>query len=153
MWKEFKEFAVRGNVIDMAVGIIIGAAFTGVVQSLVKDVMLPILGVITGSVDFSRAYLVLREGTTAGPYPSLQAAQEAGAVIVTYGTFLNSVVSFLLVSFAVFLLVRYINKLRRPVTSPGPVVPTLKKCSFCCTDIAADAIRCPNCTSQLQQQT
>lgn len=149
MWKEFKEFAVRGNVIDMAVGIIVGAAFTGLVQSLVEDIMFPILGLITFNIDFSSAFIVLREGSVPGPYASLQAAQEAGSVILTYGVFLNTVVSFLLVSFAVFLLVRYINRLKRPGVTPEPA-PVIKKCPYCFTDIATEATRCPNCTSQLE---
>lgn len=149
MWNEFKEFAVRGNVIDMAVGIIIGAAFTGLVQSLVQDILLPILGLLTFDVDFSSAFVVLREGSAAGPYASPQAAQEAGAVVLTYGVFLNTFISFLLVSFAVFILVRYINRLKRPGTAPEPAVPTIKKCPFCFTDIAVEATRCSNCTSHL----
>ena len=150
MWKEFKEFAVKGNVIDMAVGIIIGAAFTSVVQSLVKDILLPLLGMLTYNIDFSRAFFVLREGSVPGPYLSLQAAQESGAVVLTYGVFINAAVSFLLVSFAVFLLVRYINRLKRPGSTPEPVLPTIKKCPFCFSDIIIEATRCPYCTSQLE---
>lgn len=149
MWKEFKEFAMRGNVIDMAVGIIIGAAFTSVVQSLVKDIMMPVLGVLMSDIDFANAFVVLSEGAVSGPYASLQAARDAGAVIVKYGLFINATISFLLVAFAVFMLVRYINKLKRPQESTEPVVPKNKKCSHCFTDIAVEATRCPNCTSEL----
>lgn len=149
MWKEFKAFAVKGNVIDMAVGIIIGAAFTSVVQSLVKDVLLPALSPITGNIDFSTAFYVIREGAVAGPYESLQAAQEAGATVITYGNFLNAAISFLLVAFAVFLLVKYINKLRQPGREPEPAAPTVKKCTYCISDIPVQATRCPHCTSEL----
>jgi large conductance mechanosensitive channel len=149
MLKEFKEFAVRGNVIDMAVGIIIGAAFTTVVQSLVKDILMPPLGLLTSEIDFANAFLVLKEGTSPGPYATLQIAQDAGAVVVRYGTFFNAVISFTLVSFAVFLLVRYINKLKSPQKTPEPVSPTVKKCPFCISDIAVEATRCPHCTSEL----
>lgn len=149
MWKEFKAFAVRGNVVDMAVGIIIGAAFTAVVQSLVKDILMPPLGLLTSEIDFSNAFLVLREGSTPAPYASLKVAEEAGALILSYGTFLNALISFGLVAFAVFLLVRYINRLRDPKQTPEPVSPTIKKCTFCYSDIPIEASRCPHCTSQL----
>ena len=149
MWKEFKAFAVRGNVIDMAVGIIIGAAFTTVVQSLVNDILMPPLGLLTSDIDFSNAFLVLSGGTPAGPYDSLAMAEEAGAVVLRYGTFLNSLISFALVAFAVFLLVRYVNRLRDPKQTPEPVSPTVKKCAFCYSDIAIQATRCPHCTSRL----
>lgn len=151
MFKEFKEFAIRGNVVDMAVGIIIGAAFTSVVQSLVKDIMMPLLGLLTRGIDFSNAFIVLQEGAVSPPYPTLQAAQQAGAVLLTYGTFINAVISFLFVSFAVFLLVRYLNKLKRPKTSPEPVVSSIKKCPYCISDIPVEATRCPHCTSELEK--
>lgn len=153
MWKEFKAFAVRGNVVDMAVGIIIGAAFTTVVQSLVKDIMMPPLGLLTSEIDFASAFLVLKEGATAGPYTTLQQAQDAGAVVLRYGTFLNSLISFALVAFAVFMLVRYINKLKSPQQSPEPVSPTIKKCTYCFSDIPLEATRCPHCTSQLETKS
>lgn len=152
MWKEFQAFAVRGNVIDMAVGIIIGAAFTTVVQSLVKDILMPPLGLLTSDIDFSNAFLVLSEGTAPGPYTSLKVAEEAGATVLRYGTFLNSLISFALVAFAVFVLVRYINKLRDPKQTPEPVSPTVKKCSFCYSDIPIQATRCPQCTSELEDK-
>lgn len=152
MWKEFKEFAVRGNVIDMAVGIIIGAAFTSVVQSLVKDILMPALGMLTSSIDFANIFVVLKEGTTPGPYATLQAARDAGAVVVKYGNFINAFISFAFVSFAVFLLVKYINKLKRPEDAPPPAVPKIKECPYCFTEISVKATRCPNCTSDLQKQ-
>lgn len=150
MWQEFKTFAVRGNVIDMAVGIIIGAAFTSVVQSLVNDLLMPPLGLLTGGIDFSNAFWVLHEGSPPAPYATLQAARDSGAVVLHYGNFLNAVISFAIVAFAVFLLVRYINKLKSPKQSPEPVAPTIKKCPYCYSDIAVQATRCPNCTSEFE---
>ena len=125
MFKEFKEFAVKGNVLDMAVGIIIGGAFGTIVKSLVDNVIMPPVGLLLGGVDFAELYVVLRQGATAGPYPTVAAAQEAGAVTVNYGLFFNAVVSFLLVAWAVFLLVRSFNALKRrqveaPATAPEP---------------------------------
>ncbi len=146
--KEFKEFAVRGNVVDMAVGIIIGAAFGTIVQSLVNDIIMPPIGLAAGNMDFTDLFLVLKEGAVAGPYASLQVAQEAGAVTINYGRFINTVVSFLIVALAVFMLIRFMNKLRRPDTGPAPA-PTIKKCPYCVSDIPIEASRCPHCTSEL----
>jgi large conductance mechanosensitive channel len=125
MLKEFKEFAVKGNMLDMAVGIIVGAAFGTVVQSLVKDVIMPPIGLLLGGVDFTNLFVTVRDGGVTGPYSTLTAAQEAGAVTINYGVFANAVISFLIVSFAVFLLVRSFNKLKReeeaaPATPPPP---------------------------------
>lgn len=153
MLEEYKTFAIRGNVVDMAVGIIIGAAFNGVVQSLVKDVLTPPLGLLMGDVDFANLFIVLSEGTPAAPYATVEAAQSAGAVTINVGTFMNSLVSFLIVSFAVFLLVRYINRLREPSAAPEPAAPTVKKCPFCVSDVPAGATRCPHCTSELSENT
>lgn len=150
MLKEFKEFAIKGNVVDMAVGIIIGAAFTGVVQSLVKDVLMPPLGLLMGGVDFSDFFIVLKEGSIPPPYATMAAAREAGAVTLSYGIFLNTLISFLIVSFAVFILIRYINKLKRPEEKPEPVAPSVKKCQYCFSDIPVEATRCPHCTSELK---
>lgn len=149
MLKEFKEFAIKGNVVDMAVGIIIGAAFTGVVQSLVNDVMMPPLGLLLGGVDFSDFFVVLQAGSIPPPYATMAAAKEAGAVTLNYGVFINTVLSFLIVSFAVFILIRYINKLKRPQAEPEPAAPSVKKCPFCFSDIPVEATRCPHCTSEL----
>lgn len=113
MLKEFKEFAVRGNVVDMAVGIIIGAAFGKIVDSLVKDVIMPPIGLVLGKVDFANLFVVLREGAAAGPYLSVEVAQKAGAVTFNYGVFINTLISFVIVAFAVFLLVRALNRLKR----------------------------------------
>ncbi len=125
MLKEFKEFAIKGNMLDMAVGIIVGAAFGTVVQSLVKDVIMPPIGLLLGGVDFTNLFLTVREGAVAGPYATLSAAQEAGAVTINYGVFANAIISFLIVAFSVFLLVRSFNKLRRkaeeaPAAPPAP---------------------------------
>ena len=149
MLKEFKEFAMRGNVIDMAVGIIIGAAFGGIVNSLVSDVIMPPIGLLLGNIDFSNFFLVLKEGKVAGPYVSLATAKAAGAVSLNYGVFVNTIVSFLIVAFSVFLLVRSVNKLRRKEEVP-PVVPTTKECTYCFTSIPIKATRCPHCTSELK---
>lgn len=153
MLEEYKKFAIRGNVVDMAVGIIIGAAFNSVVQSLVKDLLTPPLGLLMGDVDFTNLFVVLREGTPAAPYATLEAAQSAGAITLNLGIFVNSLISFAIVSFAVFLLVRYINRLREPETAPEPVAPTVKKCPYCVSDVPLSATRCPHCTSDLPEET
>lgn len=149
MLKEFKEFAMRGNVVDMAVGIIIGAAFGTIVKSLVADVIMPPIGLLLGNVDFSNLFIVLKSGSTAGPYASLADAQAAGAVSLNYGLFANTIISFLIVAFAVFLLIRGINQLKRKEEAPPPV-PTTKDCPFCLSSIPIKATRCPHCTSELR---
>lgn len=149
MWKEFKEFAMRGNVVDMAVGIIIGAAFGTIVKSLVSDVIMPPIGLLLGNVDFSNLYAVLKQGTTVGPYASLADAQAAGAVTINYGAFVNTIISFIIVAFAVFLLIRSINKLKRKKAEPA-AEPTTKACPFCQSAIHVKATRCPYCTSELK---
>jgi large conductance mechanosensitive channel len=149
MLKEFKEFAVRGNVVDMAVGIIIGAAFGTIVNSLVQDVIMPPVGLLLGNIDFSNFFAVLKEGKVAGPYASVAAAKAAGAVTMNYGLFINTVISFLIVAFAVFLLVRTVNRLKRQLEGPPPV-PTTKECIYCFSKIPIQATRCPSCTSELK---
>ena len=147
MLKEFKEFAMRGNVVDMAVGIIIGAAFGAIVKSLVDDVIMPPIGMLMGNVDFANLYVVLKEGAAAAaPYASLADAKKAGAVTINYGVFINSVISFLIVAFAVFMLIRNINRLQRE----APVEVTTKECPFCTSLIPLKATRCPLCTSELK---
>lgn len=148
MLKDFKEFAMRGNVVDMAVGIIIGGAFGTIVKSLVSDVIMPPIGLALGGVDFSDLFVTLKDGAASGPYPSLAAASEAGAVTINYGVFLNNVISFLIVAFAVFVLIKGINNLRREEEAP-PADPTTKDCPYCCSEIAIKATRCPNCTAEL----
>ena len=150
MIKEFKEFAVKGNVVDMAVGIIIGGAFGTIVKSLVDDVLMPPTGLLLGGVDFSNFFVVLKQGAkAASPYAALADAKAAGAVTLNYGIFLNAVISFLIVAFAVFMLVRSINVLRRQEKAL-PAEPTTKECPYCISTIAISASRCPNCTSELK---
>jgi large conductance mechanosensitive channel len=149
MLREFKEFAMRGNVLDMAVGIIIGAAFGTIVNSLVQDLIMPPIGLLLGNVDFSNIFIVLKEGKAAGPYASLAAAKSAGAVSVNFGLFVNHVISFIVVAFSVFLLIRIMNKLKREEAAP-PAVATTKECAYCCSTIPIMATRCPNCTSGLE---
>lgn len=148
MFKEFREFAAKGNVVDMAVGIIVGGAFGTIVKSLVADVLMPPLGLLLGGVDFSNFFFVLKEGATPGPYGTLADAQAAGAVAVAYGVFINAIISFLIVAFAVFLLVRGINRLRRS-QEEAPAEVSEKECPHCCSKIPLKATRCPYCTSQL----
>jgi len=149
MLKEFKEFAMRGNVVDMAVGIIIGAAFGTIVSSLVSDIIMPPIGLLLGNVDFSNLFIVLRQGEVAGPYASLAQAHAAGAVSINYGAFINTLVSFVIVAFSVFLLVRSINRLKR-TEKPAAAAPTTKECSYCFSSIPIKATRCPFCTSELE---
>ncbi len=149
MLKEFKEFAMRGNVVDMAVGIIIGGAFGTIVKSLVNDVMMPPIGLLLGGVDFSDLFITLKEGAVAGPYATLASAQAAGAVTVSYGLFINAVISFLIVAFAVFLLIRGLNHMKREEEAP-PADPTDKECPHCLSRIPIKATRCAHCTSELQ---
>ncbi len=149
MFKEFKEFAMRGNVVDMAVGIIIGAAFGTIVKSLVDEVIMPPIGLLLGNVDFTDLFITLKEGATAGPYLTLAAAKEAGAVTLGYGAFLNTVISFLIVAFAVFMLIKGMNSLKRKEDAPPPE-PTTKSCPYCFTEIPIKALKCPHCTSDLK---
>ncbi|TET99815.1 MAG: large-conductance mechanosensitive channel protein MscL [Anaerolineales bacterium] len=150
MIKEFKAFAMRGNVLDMAVGIILGASFGSVVSSLVDDVIMPPVGLLLGNVDFSNLFFILREGDVAGPYLSIAEAQLAGAVTLNYGLFINTIMTFIIVAFAVFLLIRSVNIVQR-TEEDTPSEPTTKECPFCFMDIPIDAIRCPQCTSDLER--
>lgn len=142
MWKEFKEFVMRGNVVDMAVGIIIGAAFGKIVTSLVSDVIMPPIGLILGKVDFSSLFISL-----SGHYDTLTAAKAAGAPTVNYGVFLNTVIDFVIVAFVIFLLVKQVNRLKK---APLPAPPNTKDCPYCKTSIPIGAVRCPNCISDLK---
>ena len=148
MMEEFKKFAMRGNVVDMAVGIIIGGAFGTIVKSLVDDVIMPPVGLLLGGVDFSDLFITLKEGATAGPYATLVAAKEAGAVTLNAGLFVNSMISFLIVAFAVFMLIKGMNSLQKKAEEP-PAEPTEKECPHCFTSIPIKATRCPHCTSEL----
>ncbi len=149
MIREFREFALRGNLVDMAVGIIIGSAFGTIVTSFVNDVIMPPIGLLLGSVDVSNLFVVLQEGPTGGPYATLAEAQQAGAVTINYGAFVNTVISFLIVALAVFLLIRSLNRLRRAQQEIPPAAPTVKSCPYCYMTIPIQATRCPECTSDL----
>ena len=150
---EFKQFIMRGNVLDMAVGIIIGGAFTKIVNSMVADVMMPPLGLLMGKVNFSNWFIVIKEGaTTAGPYESLGAAQAAGATTLNIGNFLNSVISFIIVAFCIFLLIKAINRFNRKKKEAAPEAPATKTCPYCFSEIDARALRCPQCTAELENK-
>ena len=150
MLQDFKAFITRGNVIDMAVGIIIGIAFGLVVNSLVKDIIMPPIGLALGNVDFANLFAVLKEGVSPGPYASLAAAQEAGAVTINYGVFINAIVNLLIIAAAVFfLIVRPIVRMQARKKAEEPA-PTTKECPYCFSAIHIKASRCPNCTSELK---
>jgi large conductance mechanosensitive channel len=149
MLKEFKEFAMRGNVIDMAVGIIIGGAFGPIVQSLVKDILMPPIGLLMGGADFTDFFVILKQGTPPGPYRLLADAQAAGAVTINYGIFVNFIISFLIVAFAVFMLIKAINRMKRQEQNIPPAEPTTKDCPYCQMTIPIKAMRCGYCTSEL----
>lgn len=147
MWQEFKAFVMRGNVMDLAVGVIIGASFGAVVKSLVDDVIMPPVGLATGGVDFGEKYVLLKEGAAAaGPYASLAAAKAAGAVTLNYGAFVNTLITFVIVALVIFMLVRAVNRMYQ---RPAEATPDTKPCPFCTMTVARAATRCPNCTSQL----
>ena len=142
MLKEFKEFAMRGNVLDMAVGIIIGAAFGRIITSLVNDIIMPPIGLLLGKVDFSGLFFNI----SGKSYDTLAAAKAAGAATINYGLFLNTVIDFLIVAFVIFLVVRQINRWSKPAPA---AVPTTRECPYCLSSIPVKATRCPNCTSQV----
>ena len=146
MWKEFREFAIKGNVVDLAVGVIIGAAFTSVVNSLVNDILMPPIGRITGNVDFQNLFIALN----GKHYPSLAAAKAAGAPTVNYGLFTNTIINFIIVSAVIFLLVQQIGRFER-LSKVAGALPSNKKCRFCASSIPREAIRCPLCTSHLDE--
>jgi large conductance mechanosensitive channel len=144
MLKEFREFALKGNAVDLAIGVIIGAAFGTIVSSLVNDILMPPIGKLLGGVDFSNLFVVLGGGT----YPSLKAAKEAGAATVNYGVFVNTIINFVIIAFVLFMVVRTMNRLKREPSAVAPA-PTEKECPFCATSIPLKAKKCPNCTSGL----
>jgi large conductance mechanosensitive channel len=150
MFKEFKEFALRGNVLDMAVGIVIGASFGAIVSSFVADVIMPPIGLLLGNIDFSNLFVILKEGKVPGPYESLAAAKAAGAVTVNYGVFVNTIISFLIVAFAIFLLIKNVNRMKREQEAPA-AAPTTKECPFCLSAIPMKAVKCAHCTAELKQ--
>ena len=144
MLKEFKEFIMRGNVLDMAIGIVIGGAFGKIVTSLVNDILMPLIGVLLGGVDFASLFINL----SGKPYATLADAKAAGAATINYGLFLNTIIDFVIVAFVIFLLIRAVNRLRRQQEAP-PAAPTTKECPYCLSSIPIKATRCANCTSQL----
>ena len=146
MLKEFKEFAVKGNAIDLAVGVIIGAAFGSVVNSLVKDILMPPIGVVTGGLDFSNQFVVLKEAPGGATFATAAEAVKAGAITWNYGNFITLLINFLIVAICVFLLVRAVNKMKRPSPTASPVA---KDCPFCSMTIPLKATRCPHCTSEM----
>lgn len=149
MGKEFREFVMRGNVMDMAVGIVIGVAFGAIVKSMVADILMPPVGLLLGDVDFSNLFVVIKEGTTPGPFPTVAAAGEAGAVTINYGLFVNTVVNFLILAVAIFFVIRAINSMRRKEEAPPPE-PTTRECPLCLSVIPVKAIRCGHCTGDLR---
>src|SRR5256714_8637895 len=149
MWKEFKEFAVKGNAIDLAVGVIIGAAFGGIVTSLVKDILMPPIGLLTGGLDFSNKFLVLKDAPDGAYFAAPADAVKAGAITWNYGNFITVVINFIIVAGAVFLLVRAINRMKQPKHAE----PMTKDCPACAMTIPVKAARCPHCTTELSGQT
>src|SRR5436190_15859296 len=147
MLKEFKEFAIKGNAIDMAVGVIIGAAFGGIISSLVKDIIMPPISLLTGGLDFSNQFVVLRDAPGGGAFTTAADATKAGAITWNYGIFITLVVNFLIVAFCIFLLIRTLNRMKRP--QPGAAAPVSKECPFCAMTIPVKATRCPHCTSEM----
>ncbi|HUE41889.1 MAG TPA: large conductance mechanosensitive channel protein MscL [Chthoniobacterales bacterium] len=146
MWKEFKEFAVKGNAIDLAVGVIIGAAFGGIVNSLVKDILMPPIGLLTGGLDFSNKFLILKEAPAGGVFNTAADAAKAGAITWNYGNFITLIINFLIVAFCIFLVVKAMNKMKKPSPTAPPVV---KDCPACTMSIPIKATRCPHCTTEL----
>jgi large conductance mechanosensitive channel len=144
MFREFREFAVKGNAVDLAIGVILGVAFGGIVTSLVNDVLMPPIGKLLGGADFSNLFLVLGDGT----YATLKAAKDAGAATINYGVFLNTLINFLIIAFVLFMVVRVMNRLKREEPAAAPA-PTTKDCAFCAMAIPLRATKCPHCTSPL----
>jgi large conductance mechanosensitive channel len=151
MLKEFREFVSRGNAVDMAVGLIIGAAFGAIVGSLVTDVLMPPIGLALGKVDFANLFVVLKSGAVPGPYAGVAAAKQAGAVTLNYGVFINTIISFLIIALAVFLVVRQFNRMKRKAEAPA-AAPATKECPYCYSAVAIKATRCPFCTSTLKAE-
>ncbi|HLK49176.1 MAG TPA: large-conductance mechanosensitive channel protein MscL [Bryobacteraceae bacterium] len=143
MWKEFKAFALKGNVLDLAVAVIIGAAFGGIITSLVNDVIMPPIGLLLGHIDFKDLFLTLNGQS----YPNLAAAKAAGAPVIGYGQFVNTIINFLIVAFAIFLVVKQANRFKKPAEAPPPAT---KECPYCISVIPAKAVRCSQCTSDLR---
>jgi large conductance mechanosensitive channel len=149
MFKEFKEFALKGNVLDMAVGIVIGAAFGLIIASFVQDIIMPPIGLLLGGIDFSNIFTVLKQGTAPGPYVTPAAAKAAGAVTINWGIFINTIINFMIVAFAIFLVVKGFNKARMQKEVPA-AEPTVKDCPYCLSSIPLKATRCSQCTSEVK---
>jgi large conductance mechanosensitive channel len=147
IFREFKEFAVKGSMIDLAIGIIIGAAFTGTVNSLVNDILMPPIGLLVGKVDFTNLFLTL----SGGHFQTVAEAKSGGAVTLNYGLFVNTLINFLIVAFAVFLLIKQVNAFKRKLEPEPASVPAIKECPYCKSKVHIDAVRCPNCTSELKK--
>lgn len=148
MWKEFKAFAVKGNVIDLAVGVIIGGAFGKIVSSLVSDIIMPIIGLVLGRLPFADLFLVLAKGPAGdGNYRTLEEARSAGAVTLNFGVFLGNVVDFLIIAFSIFIVIKQIERFTKKKEKPAAA--KTKSCKYCCSDININAVRCPHCTSEL----
>jgi large conductance mechanosensitive channel len=152
MLKEFRTFILRGNVVDLAVGVIMGGAFNAVVKSLVNDIIMPPIGLLLGRVDFVNLFATIKAGDPAGPYATLADAQAAGAVAISYGVFINTIITLILTGFAVFLIVKAINRMHKKEEAAPPPAPTTKDCPYCLSAIPIGATRCPNCTSQLEAE-
>ncbi|MBP1889077.1 large conductance mechanosensitive channel [Clostridium moniliforme] len=149
MWNEFKKFAMKGNVVDLAIGVVIGGAFGKIVTSLVNDIIMPLIGVVVGKVDFSNLYINL----SGKHFNSLQEAKAAGAATINYGLFLNNIINFLIIAFSIFLVIRQINKVKKlAIKKEAEAKPTTKTCSYCFTEIPIEAVRCPHCTSKLSEE-
>ncbi len=144
MWKEFKNFVMRGSVVDLAIGIIIGVAFSAIINSLVNDIIMPPIGLALGKVDFLNLFVVLREGSTSGPYLSLEAAKQAGAVTLNYGVFVNTIITFLIIAVVLFFIIKAVNSFKKKEAAAN------KACPYCFTTVDIKATRCPNCTSELK---
>lgn len=144
--QEFKKFALKGNMLDLAVGMIIGTAFNGIVKSLVDDMFMPVLSLFTGKIDFANWFIAL----DGNKYLTIEAAKEAGAATLNYGNFISGVINFIIMAFVVFMIVKFMNSLKKDEPAPAPAAPTTKKCPFCKSEIALDATRCPHCTSTLE---
>lgn len=151
LWKDFREFATRGNVVDLAIGIMVGGAFAPIAKSLVDDMLMPPIGLLLGHVDFKNFFLVLAAGKTPGPYPTVEAAKAAGAVTFNYGLFIDAVLTFLIIAFAAFLVVRLVTHLRRKEEGVAPAEETTRKCPYCLSTVPIKATRCPACTSQIAE--
>ncbi len=146
--QDFKAFLLRGNVVDLAVAVVVGGAFGKITTSFVNDIIMPPIGLVLGHVDFNNLFLVLKDGTTPPPYATLDLAKKAGAVVLSYGSFVNTIINFVIIAFAIFVMIELLAKLKK---APPPSDPTTKECPFCISTVAIAATRCPNCTSELSK--